>query len=269
MDVRKKKIYLSLIIGAIFLFAVSWLVFRIASKVPVEEDRLYIIGRDSTWYPIDLRGKEKNMVGFSNDLVRAIGEEQGFRPRIIEVGPNALFDGLDLKRYDAVLSSFTPTVMNRRFYGFSDPFYLVGPVLVVPVESEAKSLEDMAGKIIGIERRALQVFNIPKPRDVVIIPYDTAAIALEYLDEQVVDGVIVNALMAHVNTEGFYAGRLKVATSPFTNKGLRLITRNEPKSLLLISRFNKGLEKIKTNGRYDQLIQSWGLINTEVKPENE
>lgn len=263
MAVRKTKILITALGGLIVIVGLSWLLFRTVSVVPKREKIVYHIGRDSTWYPLDLRGKERHMVGFANDLFQDISIEEGFFVHIFEVGTNALYDGLRLGRYDGVLSHLTPNVVNRKIYRFSDPFYLIGPVLIVRENSTARSLGDMEGKIIGVEIGARQVFNIPEPLNVVFIPYDTAAAALENLDKNVIDGVILDALKAYAYTDGFYVGRLKVASSPLTDKGLRLISRKDPKSLLLISRFNKGLEKVKKKGVYGQLIEKWDLTDTE------
>ncbi len=109
------------------------------------------------------------------------------------------------------------------------------------------------------------VLNITEPQKIFFIPYDTASAALENLDRNVIDGVILDALKAYAYTEGFYVGRLKVASFPLTDKGLRLISRKDPKSLLLISRFNKGLEKIRKEGVYSELIEKWDLTNTEIE----
>jgi polar amino acid transport system substrate-binding protein len=263
MKNRNNKLYISIAGGAVLVIALIWLLFGAFSANSLPKDKLFLIARDSTWYPLDLRGKEISMVGFANEMVAAIAADQEFRTRLFEVGPNALFDGLDLKNYDAILSSLTPNVINRQWYVFSDPFYLVGPVLIVNEKSKAKSLEDMEGKIIGIESGALQVFNILEPPNIVIIPYDTASQALENLDNNVIDGVILEALRAYVYTEGFYSGRLKVASSPLTDRGLRLIARNEPGSVHFVSRFNEGLKAIREKGIYADLIEKWELITTD------
>ena len=101
-----------------------------------------------------------------------------------------------------------------------------------------------------------------------IIPYDTVSTALEKLNANVIDAVIMDVLRAYVFTEGFYAGRLKVATSPLTDKGLRLLGRDQPSSLLLISQFNEGLQELMESGRYHELIKKWGLTRT-VLPKDE
>jgi len=264
MKLEKNKIYISVAVGFVFVIAILWLVIRGCSAGPDIRKRTFQIGRDSTWYPMDLRGKEKAMVGFTNDLIAAIGKQQDFRSIVFEVGPNALLDGLNIGNYDAILSSMPPNTINRKRYGFSDPFYLVGPVLLVSEDSDIDSMEDMSGRILGIESGSLQIFNITEPPDIVIIPYDSGATALEALDEGVIDGVLLDALRAHVWAEGFYAGRLKVATSPLTNRGLRLVTRNQPEFLTWISQFDEGLQAIKESGLYDQLLIKWDLIDTEL-----
>ncbi|MGA8163685.1 MAG: transporter substrate-binding domain-containing protein [Waddliaceae bacterium] len=267
MAFKKTKPFAVAFGALIVIVGLSWLLFRFASVVPEREKILYYIGRDSTWYPLDLRGRERSMAGFANDLFQAIALEEEFNVHIFEVGANALFDGLRLGRYDGVLSHLSSNVVNQRIYHFSDPFYLIGPVLIVPEDSPVQSLGDMEGKTIGIEAGSRQVFKIPEPPNVAFVPYDSAATALDNLDKHDIDGVILDALKAYAFTEGFYLGKLKVATSPLTGKGLRLITRKDPKSLLLISRFNKGLEKLKSEGVYEQLIKKWDLTDTEVREE--
>lgn len=263
MSLISKKILISLVTGVVFFVALMWLLFRLLSGPLGPGVHTYHIGRDSTWYPMDLRGKEKNLVGFSNDLLQVIAQEQGFKVNLFEVGPNALFDGLQIGNYEGILSSLTPNAMNKKKYGFSDPYYLIGPVLMVSTNSSAHSLQEMDGKIIGIESRSQQNFEIPEVPNVVMIPYPTAAEALENLDNNLIDGVILDALRAHVYADGFYRGRLKVVTSPLTDRGVRLLTLNETDKLAWIKQFNEGLISVKNKGIYDQLMNKWDLIHTE------
>lgn len=265
MNGINRKLVISIVAGLVVALALVWLILRVFSGGYTPSVPTYYIARDSTWYPMDLRGKEKNMVGFANDLIQEIGELEGFKAQVFEVGRSGLLDGLNTDRYEGVFSSFHPNPVNRKRYTFSEPFYLLGPVLVVPQESTIKSMKDLNGKILGIESGALQVFDIPEPPDIVIIPYNTVSIALDKLDNDVIDAVIMDVLRAYVFTEGFYAGKLKVATSPLTDRGLRLITRNDPNSLLLASQFDDGLKKLKENGRYDELLNKWGLTRTELE----
>lgn len=267
MNGINRKLVISIVAGLVVSVGLVWLILRAFSGGYTPSVPTYYIARDSTWYPIDLRGKEKNMVGFANDLIQEIAQMEGFKAQVFEVGRSGLLDGLNTGRYEGVFSSLQPNPVNRKQYAFSDPFYLLGPVIVVPKNSEVKSMQDLNGKILGIESGALQVFNIPEPPDIVIIPYDTVSTALDKLDSDVIDAVIMDVLRAYVFTEGFYSGRLKVATSPLNERGLRLISRNDPNSLLFVSQFNDALEKMKESGRYEELLDKWGLTRTVLKQQ--
>jgi len=51
----------------------------------------------------------------------------------------------------------------------------------------------------------------------------------------------------------------------YTLHGIKSQLKDVSKSLLLISRFNKGLEKVKKKGIYRQLIEKWKLTDTEIR----
>lgn len=208
------------------------------------------------------------MVGFTDDLIDAIGKLQNFKVITFEVGPNALFDGLNMGSYDAIFSSLTPNVMNRTQYEFSDPFYLLGPVLIVRKNSKIHSFIDLTeGKILGLASGTLQQYNITEPNGVIIIPYDSSKTAMEKLDQNIIDGVLMDALSAYVWTEGFYASRMIVVTNPLTNKGLRLIANKTDRHQAFVAQFNAGLKELKENGGFQKLLSKWDLFNTELHNE--
>lgn len=262
---QNRKLYLSLILGLLFVGTLSWLIFRAASAPAVKSNTTYLVARDSTWYPIDLRGKEKSMVGFTDELIEAVGKLQNFKVITFEVGPNALFDGLNIGNYDAVFSSLTPSVINRAQYEFSEPFYLLGPVLIVRKSSKIRSFDDLTeGKILGLASGTLQQYNIAEPKGVIIIPYDSSKTAMEKLDQNIIDGVLMDALSAYVLTGGFYSSSMIVITNPLTNKGLRLIASKTDRHKAFIEQFNAGLKELKENGGFQKLLSKWDLLNTEL-----
>ena len=263
-----RKLLLSLVSVLFSIVVLLLLLFR-ACNAPMLERQVYYIGRDSTWYPLDLRGKEKNMSGFASDLMQAIGDEEGFIAVMVDIGQNSVLDGLETGHYNAVFSSLAPTARNKEIYGFSDILYRTGPVLVIPEKVKVTSLADLTHKVIGIESNILQTFNIPETLNVMIIPYDNAAVALDNLSKNTIDAVILDALRAYVYTHGYYAGKLKIAGAVLSNFGWRVITKNTPKYLLFINHVNDGLKKIKEKGIYTQLVEKWGIINTEPIEEME
>lgn len=222
------------------------------------------IAYDGTWYPLQITEKEKNMVGFSTELILDIADKQALQIEMISIGTEALLDGLDNGLYDAILTGMNPNAIQRRYYTFSNPYFLVGPVLVVSKNSPIHSFTEMTRKTVGIKSGESLQFDVPQPTDMTLIPYNYTLAAFADLDKGLIDGVIIDLFPAYTYTTGFYAGRLRIASAPLNNIGIRLAIRKSTKSDQLISRFNEGLDKLKSNGTYQQLLQRWGLYQTSL-----
>ncbi|WP_237754012.1 substrate-binding periplasmic protein [Parachlamydia acanthamoebae] len=245
------------------LVGLAWFFFFSESPNPRSlEYKVFRIGRDTSWYPLQLQGKEKNMVAFTNELLLAIAKTSGFHFEISDVRSHTLFENLERGDYDAVLSSLMPNQLNRQKYEFSDPFFLVGPVLVVNQDSPAKSLVDMEGKIVGVQRSSSLVFNIAQYPSM-IAPYDQITVAFDQLLQDKIDGVITDLLTAYNHTHGYYAGQLKIIPPPLTNEGLRLISKHGVAQTYLLTHFNEGLKKIKENGEYQNFDENGGWLKFE------
>lgn len=244
----------------IFLLVLATIVLGMRSCDSTENfwrKKLYRIARDATWYPLDLLGKERNMLAFSNELLLAIAKNESLKIELLSNSSENLFSGLDNELYDAILSPMLPNQYNNQYYWFSKPFYLLGPVLVVKESLNVNSLQEMEGKAIGVSSGSSLVYNrYPK---ILITSYDNILTALNDVERNVIDGVILSGLTAYAYTTGLYSGRLKVASAPLTNEGLRLIARKDEESKYLIDKFNEGFEKVKNDGTYDALITKWGL----------
>jgi polar amino acid transport system substrate-binding protein len=242
-----------------------WGIFKACSHPAIRgEPAVYMIARDISWYPLQLGDKDKNVTAFTSELLLDIANEEKFSYNLDNVGSTLLFYDLDNKDYDAILASTAPTAWNKEQYEFSDPFYLVGPVLIVPIDSTIHSIAEMEGKTLGIRSGSSVVFDVATIPSIIIIPYDNINQSLDNLRDNQIDGVILPTLLAQVYVKTFYNTTLKIATPPLTNEGLRLVTRKEPRFASLISRFNNGLKKVKENGTYNELLYKWGLSNTET-----
>lgn len=261
----KKRFSFSLI-ALILIILIFFGLFRSCSTSEKKGKSTYHIARDLNWAPLSLMGKERNMRAFSDELLFAIANKAHLRISLLAVNYGYLLEGLDAGKYDGILSVLTPNVVNQTHYLFSDPFYLLGPVLVVQENSPINSLDQMEGKIVGIKNGSSSVYNVEHFPSILILTYDNMILALEDLVNNKVDGVIMDAWPAHVNVQGNYKGKLKIVTPPFTKEGLRLVTLREPEYAHLVESFNEGLEELKKDGVYDELLKSWDLFNTDIKP---
>lgn len=246
---------------AFFLVALSLLVLSGCGDGRAKD--VYTIARDTSWYPMRLMGKEKNLLGFADELLFEIGKSEKFGIQFVTASSNTLFTQLNDKKYDAILTSIPLSSRQKEYYEVSQPIYLTGPVLLVHVNSEVHDLDELENQVIGVELGASVVFDLEHYPDLIISPYENILFALENLSNGQIDGVIMGLVPASVYTNSFYRGKLKIATAPMTKQGIRLVTLRTPEGTTLVEEFNEGLESLRSETEYQSLLRKWGLVDPD------
>jgi ABC-type amino acid transport substrate-binding protein len=226
------------------------------------KDHLFVIAADNRWFPLDLHGQEQYMVGFVTELSQNIAKEEEIKIQVVPIGTSQLMDNLEKGYYDGIFSSLNPNILNEKKYSFSEPFYLTGPVLVVPVKSKATSINELY--TVGIVRGYSLppgVTNSPKTS---VIPFDNINFALSELTFGNIDGFLLDSIDAYAYVKGYYSGKLKVVTPPLDKEGLRLVTLNKFFGNELVKIFDQGLESIRKSKQYHKLLDKWELIDPET-----
>lgn len=236
------------------------LIIRTCTGGAILKNTTYHIARSSNWNPIQLSGKEDNLIAFINELITSIAQSEHLKVDIVTYRTGDLLAMLKNDEYDAVIMTITIDPFLKERYAVSDSIFYAGPVLVVPTTSSVKSLEELKGKPIGISKDSPLSFRLMSSHpDMLLISYDDNLTALNDLESQSLAGVILEAQLAYTYTQSLYKGKLKVVTAPLFDLGIRLITRKEPRGEAFIEYFNKELERLKKNGDYSRLLHKWEL----------
>ncbi|MBS3903895.1 MAG: amino acid ABC transporter substrate-binding protein [Simkania sp.] len=224
----------------------------------------YTIGFDPSWVGIDLMGQQNNVTGFSRDLLKEIGRIEKTRLSLLPVSWDVLVPNLKSHQYDAILSSIYPYLFNQTYFDFSDPYLLTGPVLVLPISSMVTSIAQLNGKEIATLPDTNAALYLEKNPTILIRNYDSTPDAFNAVAAGMVDGAVAEALIANAYCRNIYNGKLQIATHPFNDNGLRVLTRSQT-SLDLLKAIHRGLNALKKNGTYDALLKKWSL-NTPTAP---
>lgn len=218
----------------------------------------FTIGVDVAWYGLDFMGQQNNVTGFSRELLKEIGKLKKMKLAFLPVNWDVLLSDMKAGRYNGALSSLYPFVFNEANYDFSHPYLLTGPVLVVPIGSSVTSLDKLDGKEIAYLANSDGDLLLEKNPAILIRPYDSIPQALNDVAGGIIDGAIVNVLVATSYSENIYNGQLKIATPPLNEEGLRLLTPVQ-KNPQLIRAFNEAIDELKHKGTYDTLLKKWSL----------
>ncbi len=243
-----------------FLPLLCALVALLTSCGKGSSDEPYRVARDSSWYPLDFMGREMYIFAFSNDLISDITARQQVNVELLPSTWDELAYGLEHKVYDGILTSIEPTVENAALYAFSDPYLLVGNVVIGRMGETQRTLADFGGKTLGILTGSPAVVEIGKHPTILVRYYENPALALSDLSKQLIDGVVLGLIPASTFCADVYSGVLRVATPPFTPEALRLIVRqDDPREADLLAQFNKGLNAARASGRYKAFLNKWEL----------
>lgn len=226
-------------------------------------ERVYRIARDPAWAGLTIRGRESNLLGFSDRLLDDIARKKGFRIEFYASPTNNLVQGLHDDIFDAIFIDMPPTISNKEKFIFSEPFYPLGPVLVVDSNATQEHLEDFAGKTIGIYRNSNLLIQGRIPKNILVYPYDSINVAIDDLIRDRIDAVIMDFFYAYALQSGFYSGKIKVIPHVLTNEALRLVAMKNDHMEPLIEAFNQGLKLDKTDGTYYNLLKNFNLPNIE------
>lgn len=116
--------------------------------------------------------------GFDMDLLGAIAESLDLEISVQDVGFDGLQSGTTLAagECDIAASAMTITEERAENIDFSDPYYDSLQSLLVPVDSGIASIDDLAGKTVGVQQgttgEAYTEENVPEGTEIVAFPSD-------------------------------------------------------------------------------------------------
>ncbi len=236
------------------IIAAAW--FK--SGVEAEEVKLIRVGTDPVWPPFEMVDEEtKEIIGFDIDLIKAIGEVQGFEVEMVNINFDALIPGIAQCQFDAAASAITITEERLKQMLFSDPYIKVGQVMTVKEDNNTMvNKEDFKGKVIGgqtgttgaIMAAEWEIEGVSKYKG-----YDAVDLAFMDLKNGQIDGVLSDSLLAEGLVKSL--GGLKIVGDMYSSEELGFaVCKNQPE---LVDLINEGLEKVKEDGTFDKLVEKY------------
>ena len=117
----------------------------------VMERKAMVVATNSGWPPQSYLDDNNEMVGFDIDVSKEIAKRLGVEVSFETPDWATLTGGRWQGRYDLGVGSVTPTKARAQVIDFVGIYYFSPYVYVLHKDSTAKSVEDLKGKIIGVE----------------------------------------------------------------------------------------------------------------------
>ena len=239
--------------------ALSLLSLLLCASVAFAEGKPLVVASDPTFPPNEMLDKDKEIVGFSIDYIKAVGKEAGFDVKVKNIAWDGIFAALASNQADVIAASVSITDKRKKAMLFTDPYYELHQAVVLPVGKEIKSLEDLTGKKIGgqIGTTAL-VQTMPKSKvKATVKTYDEVGLAFEDLAKGNLDAVMCDDPVAkyYANTKEEYRDKFHIALVTGEPEYYGFALRKGDTALA--DQLNKAIKSVKDKGIEKQINEKW------------
>lgn len=161
-----------------------------------------VVATEGMWAPWTFHDENDQLVGFDVEIARAVAEKLGVKATFVECEWDAIFAGLDAKRYDIAANGVEITQARSEKYDFSEPYGYIRTALIVKGDNDTiASFEDLKGKKTA-NSMASTYMDLAES-------YGAEAVGVDTLD-QTIEMVLSGRVDATLNAEVSFYDYLRV-----------------------------------------------------------
>ena len=223
-------------------------------------DKTWVIAMDTVFRPFEYTDENGEFVGIDVDIIKAVAANQGFNIEIQSLGWDAAVTAVQAGQADALLAGASITD-ERKANGwiFSDSYYDSYQVFAAKTDSGIESLDDLKGKTIAVKNATAGANYAESLKDEYGFKIDTyedsptmyQAVVLGQADACVEDKPI---MADNIKTGGLDLTIVESTASEVAPYGFAIMNEDNQE---LLDMFNKGLQEIKDNGTYEEILNKY------------
>lgn len=226
-----------------------------------EKAKKIIVGSETTFPPFEFE-ENGEKVGFDMDIIKAIGEIQGYDVEIKYQPFDSLITALQSGHIDCAASGMSITPERLEAIDFSDAYFDAGLIIAVRSdENDINDIEDLAGKKLAAQIGTIgaAAANGVKEKDAstTVRTFQSIGEAFMELEKGGVDAIVndhpVTAYYIQTTEE---KGNVKMVGEVFSADDQYGIAVKKGNTEIL-NMINEGLAKIRENGTYDNIYNKW------------
>nr|WP_040777284.1 amino acid ABC transporter substrate-binding protein [Nocardia pneumoniae] len=106
------------------------------------------VGTEGTYAPFSFQGSDGKLTGYDVEVIQAVGDKLGKKVEFVQTPWDAIFAGLEAKRFDLVANQVTVNDERKAKYALSAPYTTSAGVIVTRADNNAITrLADLGGKV--------------------------------------------------------------------------------------------------------------------------
>lgn len=230
-----------------------------ASEDPLA-DGVLSIGVDDTYLPMEFRNDQNELIGFDIEFANALAEELGVTPEFQTVAWDGIFNGLNAKQYDVIISSTSITPERQQGFSMSDAYVSNGIVIVSRKDATpVVTFDQLEGKTLGAQIEttadiAAEKLKADQGINVDIKKFDGMLDAFAALQGKQIDNVITDKPVAE-----YYVAQNPdlyiVSSDVLTNEPIGITARTADTELT--ETLSAAIKKLQDNGALTAISMKW------------
>jgi cystine transport system substrate-binding protein len=221
----------------------------------VKDKGTLLIGTEGTYPPFTFHDTSGNLTGFDVDLATEVAKRIGVKPEFKETQWDAMFAGLDAKRFDMIANEVGIRPDRQEKYDFSDPYITSAGVLIAHKDNDkVKAFEDIKG-LNAAQSMTSNYADMAKKYGAKIVGVDGFQQAVELLAQKRVDVTINDKLSFLDYKKQKPDAPIKVVATANDASSSGFMFRK--KSDTLVDEVNKALKDIVDDGTYKKISEKW------------
>ena len=220
----------------------------------------YVIATDKGFSPFEFQDADGNIVGIDMDILAAIAEDQGFTYDLQYVGWDAAIAACQAGQANGMIAGASITD-ERKASGwiFSDGYYDATQGMAVATDSAITGFADLNGKKVAVKNGTMSnqyAESIKNEYGFEVVTFSTSPDMYQAVMGGQVDACLDDTPILKYNIK---IGELDMKYVDGTENdpaqyGFAIFDSANQE---LVDKFNKGLENIKANGTYDEIIAKY------------
>lgn len=246
------------------LSALALAVVAVTGIARAAPPRTLTVGTEGIYAPFTFRDQGGQLTGYDVEVVRELAKRAGLEATFVPTPWDAIFLGLDARKFDLVANQIARTPEREKKYLFTDSYLVSGAQIIVKSDRAGAfdGLASLAGLKVGIGvgsnyAKLLESYNASH----------TPRIDIKYYDgtfSTVVQDIVAGRLDATVNdrlTAGYDAKALslpvKIVGAPIELVPSHFVVRKGPEGEALVKRLDAALAAMKQDGTLSKLSVKW------------
>jgi L-cystine transport system substrate-binding protein len=221
----------------------------------VQDEGKLVIGTEGTYPPFTFHDDKGELTGFDVEIAREIAKRLGVEPVFLETQWDAIFAGLDSKRFDMIANQVGIREDRIEKYDFSEPYISSSAVLITNTSNkDVTGFEDIKG-LKSAQSLTSNYAETARTYEAEIVGVEGFNQAIELINSKRVD-VTINDKLSFLDFKKHKPDapvQIVAAADDVSQSGLMFRKGNET----LVKEVNKALNEIIEDGTYLKISEKW------------